>query len=66
MNSLQMDKSMTIKPSDKGGSVVLWDNVIYCTAAMKQLNDRDCYETSNLSAYRQFKGFICYFKIGPS
>ncbi|XP_077113029.1 uncharacterized protein LOC143768221 [Ranitomeya variabilis] len=37
-------KDITIKPSDKGGNIVLWPSSMYEKEAYKQLNDPKCYK----------------------
>lgn len=37
-------EDVIIKPSDKGGNIVIWPRVMYLTEALKQLNDRSCYK----------------------
>lgn len=37
-------EDIIIKPSDKGGNIVIWPRVVYLTEALKQLNDTSCYQ----------------------
>ena len=42
--SLQNDKSVVIKPADKGSAVVVWDRNDYLKEAERQLSDEKTYE----------------------
>lgn len=43
VNTLSHDHSLTIKPADKGGGIVVMDTTDYVTEAMRQLNDCEVY-----------------------
>ena len=43
-SSLQNDRSVTIKPADKGSSVVVWDKLGYFKEAEQQLSDGSIYK----------------------
>ena len=44
MRSLQNDRSVIIKPADKGSSVVVWDRLGYFKKAQQQLSDSSIYK----------------------
>ena len=44
MRSLQNDRSVVIKPADKGSAVVVWDRNDYLKEAERQLSDEKTYE----------------------
>ena len=44
MHSLQNDRSVVIKPADKGSAVVVWDRNDYLNEAERQLSDEKTYE----------------------
>ena len=44
MRSLQNDRSVVIKPADKGSAVVVWDRADYLKEAQKQLSDEKTYK----------------------
>ena len=44
MRSLQNDRSVVIKPADKGSAVVVWDRTDYLKEAERQLSDDKTYE----------------------
>ena len=44
MRSLQNDRSVVIKPADKGSAVVVWDRNDYLKEAERQLSDEKIYE----------------------
>ena len=43
MRGLAEDRTIILKPADKGSCVVLWDRVDYLAEAEKQLQDVDIY-----------------------
>ena len=45
VKSLKEDKSIVIKPADKGSCVVVWDKQDYIMEAERQLSDESVYET---------------------
>ena len=44
MRSLQNDRSVVIKPAEKGSAVVVWDRTDYLKEAKRQLSDGKAYE----------------------
>ena len=44
MSSLQNDRSVVIKPADKGSAVVVWNRTDYLKEAERQLADEKTYE----------------------
>ena len=44
MRSLQNDRSVVIKPADKGSAVVVWDRTDFLKDAERQLSDEKTYE----------------------
>jgi len=44
LRSLRSDKSIVIKPADKGSGVVVWDREDYLREAERQLSDSEVYE----------------------
>ena len=44
MRSLQNDRSVIIKPADKGSAVVVWDRQDYLKEAERQLSDSSIYK----------------------
>ena len=44
MRRLQNDRSVVIKPADKGSAVVVWDRNDYLKEAERQLSDEKTYE----------------------
>ena len=44
MRSLQNDRSVIIKPADKGSIVVIWDRQDYLKEAERQLSDSSIYK----------------------
>ena len=44
MRSLQNDRSVVIKPADKGSTVVVWDRSDYLKEAERQMSDEKTYE----------------------
>ena len=49
MESLAGDKTIIIKPADKGSSVVVWDRSDYLQVASRQLQDKNIYEDVSFS-----------------
>ncbi|CAH2319227.1 Hypothetical predicted protein, partial [Pelobates cultripes] len=43
LRELSMNKNLIIKPSDKGGNIVLMDRKMYVSMCMDHLNDPLCY-----------------------
>ena len=43
LKNLKQDRSITIKPADKGSCVVVWDREDYLAEGYKQLNDESTY-----------------------
>ena len=44
LDALAQDKTVVIKPADKGSAVVVWDRDDYLAEAEKQLNDQKTYQ----------------------
>lgn len=51
---LQNRKDLTIKPSDKGGNVVVMDTEHYKTLCLQILNNRNWYKRVPLSRFDDF------------
>ena len=49
MRNLQNDRSIVIKPADKGSSVVIWDRDDYLKEGDKHLRDTDTYKKVQIS-----------------
>ena len=64
MRSLQKDKSVIIKPADKGSAVVVWDRNGYFKEAKRQLSDEKTYEEIRIAEKDQVelvkKVTICF------
>ncbi|KAJ1207044.1 hypothetical protein NDU88_002436 [Pleurodeles waltl] len=52
LSTLQHYPTITIKPSDKGGNVVVMDVAIYEQALMRQLSQVECYEVITPEMYK--------------
>ena len=50
LKNLSEDKSIIIKPADKGSAVVVWDREDYIKEAPKQLNDQNVYRKVKVKA----------------
>ncbi|XP_077151982.1 uncharacterized protein LOC143815994 isoform X1 [Ranitomeya variabilis] len=44
LDTLRSNKSIIIKPADKGGAVVVMDRIQYCSEITKQLSDTETYQ----------------------
>ena len=44
MRSLQNDRSVVIKPADKGSALVVWDRTDYLKEAERKLSDGKTYD----------------------
>lgn len=44
IESLTQDNTLTIKPGDKGGALVIMGTLLYIQETERQLNDRSVYE----------------------
>ena len=53
MRSLENDKSVVIKPADKGSAVVVWNRTDYLKEAERQLRDDKTYEESRIKEIDQ-------------
>ena len=53
MRSLQNDRSIVIKPADKGSAVAVWDRIDYLREAERQLSDGKTYEQIRITAKDQ-------------
>ena len=52
MPSQQNDRSVIIKPADKGFAVVVWDRTDYLKEAERQLSDEKTYEEIRITEKR--------------
>ena len=50
LKTLSEDKSIVIKPADKGSAVVVWDREDYIKEAQKQLSDQKIYRQVKVQA----------------
>lgn len=48
--------NIVIKPSDKGGNVVIWPSVMYETEARRQLHNTECYRRLDSNPTKCFSG----------
>ena len=53
MRSLQNDRSVVIKPADKGSSVVVWNRTDYLKEAKMQLSDKKDYQELRITEQDQ-------------
>ncbi|KAM4041148.1 uncharacterized protein ACNLHF_012329 isoform 1-T1 [Anomaloglossus baeobatrachus] len=49
---------LVIKPSDKGGNVVLWPRALYEKEAMRQLRDPQCYRRLSYNPLTEFQSSL--------
>ena len=52
LNSLRNDRTIIIKPADKGSAIVVWSREDYIKEAERQLADQSTYEISSLDAVK--------------
>ncbi len=55
MYDLQIDTSIVIKPADKGGAIVIQNNVDYVRECERQLSDLDFYKKLSGDPTQMFK-----------
>lgn len=58
LRDLQTDMSIVIKPADKGGAIVIQNNVDYVQECERQLSDSDFYEKLSGDPTQMFKNKI--------
>ena len=60
LHSLRNDRSIIIKPADKGSCVVVWDREDYLREAELQLGDKSVYEELSWEAEGELQKIIEY------
>ncbi|CAJ0930958.1 unnamed protein product [Ranitomeya imitator] len=62
LNKLSTDKTLTIKPADKGGAIVVMDSTYYMSEILRQLNDTQVYESIPHNPTNSIASKIKYIK----
>ena len=58
LRDLQNDKTIVIKPADKGSAIVIWDRDDYLKEADSQLSDSEVYEECEADPLPELQNII--------